>query len=69
MRRVDIVLVLDLLDVDAHAVLGKGKVLVANVFAGLLLDLGDAEVDLVADEAEAANDGEEDDEGDDLADY
>lgn len=66
LRRVDVFLVLHLLDVDTHAVLGEGNVLVANVLGCLRLDLVDAEVDLVADKGETADDDEEDDQGEEL---
>ena len=63
LRRIDVFLVLHLLDVDAHAILGEGDVLVANVLGCVLLDLVDAKVDLVADKGKAADDDEEDDQG------
>lgn len=60
LRRIDVLLVLHLLNVDAHAIFGEGDILVANVLGRLRLDLVHAEVDLVADKGEAADDDEED---------
>lgn len=66
LRRVDVFLVLDLLDADAHAVLCEDNVLLAHALRGRLGHFGDAEVDLVADPGADADDGEDDDEGEDL---
>lgn len=67
MRGVDIVLLLHVLDIDAHAFFGKRESPAANVLGGLLLDIVDAEVDLVAQVAQAADDGEQNDKWDELA--
>jgi hypothetical protein len=67
LRLVDVVLVLHLLDADAHAVFGEH-----DVFALHFVGCGDGdflrgEVDLVADDGEAEEEEEEDDEGEELA--
>lgn len=64
---VDVSLVVDVLDADAEAVLCEDDVLLLHAVARLLLDLVGRQVDLVADPAQAADDGEEDDERKELA--
>ncbi len=64
---VDVLLLLDVLDADAEAVLGEDDVLLGHAGLGVVADLGRAEVDLVPDEGDAAEDGQEDEEGQELA--
>lgn len=64
---VDVVLRLDLLDPDLDAVLCEDDVLLAHSLRRGVLHLGDADVDLVADPTADAQEGEDDEEGEDLA--
>lgn len=67
LRRIDVFLVFYLLDIDTHAILGECDVFVADILGRLRLDLVHAQVDLVANKGKAANDDEEDNEGDNLS--
>lgn len=60
LRRIDVALLLDMLNADLEAVLGKDDVLLGHALVDIVPDLGDAEVDLVANEAGAAYEDEED---------
>ena len=64
---VDVLLVLDVLDADAQAVLCEDDVLLAHLLGDVAPHADDAEVDLVADEGQAADDDEGDDEREELA--
>lgn len=64
---VDVFLVLHVLDADADAVLCEDDVLAAHALGRGLAHLCEGEVDLVEDPAAAAEEGDGDDEGDDLA--
>lgn len=66
LRLVDILFVLNLLDADAHTVLGENDVLLAHTLRRCLAHLGDAQVNMVEDKADTANDAESDDQGEDL---
>lgn len=66
LRLIDIFLVLDLLDADLDAILCEDDVFLAHALRGLFRHLGGGEVDLVEDPADAAYDGEGDDEGEEL---
>ena len=65
--RIHVVLVLDLLDAHAQAILGEDDVLLAHALRRRLGHLADTQVDLVADPGADADDGEDDYEGEDLA--
>lgn len=67
LRLVDVLFVLHMPDADAHAVLCEDDVLLAHALRRALADLGEGEVDLVEDPGDAADEGDGDGEGDDLA--
>ena len=67
LRGVNVLLVLDVLDADAQAVLGEDDVLAAHLLGHVALHPDGAEVDLVADEGEASDDHEGNDEREELA--
>lgn len=64
---IDVLFVLDVLDTDAHAVLGEDDIFAAHALRGRLAHLADAEVDVVADPGANAEDGEDDDQWEELA--
>lgn len=66
LRLVDVVLVADGLDADAHAFLGEVDVAARHALLGGPADLDDALVDVVADDGEAADEDGEEYEGDQL---
>lgn len=57
---VDIALVLDVLHADLDAVFGEDDVARGEAVLGILADLGGADVDLVAHEADTGHDEEQD---------
>ena len=67
LRSVDVLFVLDVLNADAHAVLCEDDVLLAHALRGRLAELVGGEVDLVEDPADAGEDDEGDDEGEELS--
>lgn len=58
---IHVVLLLDLFDTDAHAVLGEDDVLAAHLFRSFFANFGDGEIDLVAYPGEAGDEGKGDD--------
>lgn len=64
---VDVSLVLDMADTDAHAVLGEDDVLAGHLVACLPVDLIGGFPDVVADEGDATQDHQHDKQGQDLA--
>lgn len=69
LRGIDLVLMLDVLDADFNAVLGKYDMFLAHALRDGALHLVDAKIYLVANPCESGEDCEEDDEGEELATY
>lgn len=67
LRLVDVALVLDLADADAHAVAGEDDVLAAHAARGRGADGAAGEVDLVGDPGGDGDDGEGEEEGKEFA--
>ena len=62
LRRIDVLLLLYMLDADLEAIFSEDEVSSSHALLGVVADLGRAEVDLVDDEGDAAEDREKDQE-------